>query len=542
MELSQFNRFVREDNTKVEIIQSDNVVIYTRVSSKEQAEKNMSLETQQKALEKFAAQNNLNVLERFGGTFESAKTDGRLEFNRMLEFVKKNRKGLTPVSKILVYSIDRFSRTGSKGAIAIADELRTKYGVRVFAVTQPSDTKNSSGRFQQNIQLLFSEYENELRREKCVQGMIDQFRAGIWCLRPPVGYSVVTINGNRKIEPDDNAKFIKKAFQWKAQGLKNDAIVKKLQALGFPIYNQKLHKVLKNPFYCGIIAVKMLNGEICEGVHAPLVTKELFLRVNEITTANRNYGVTHRKEFPEVPLKVFLQCDHCGKGMSGYVVKRKKLWYYKCRTKGCCSNHSAKRINSVFEGWLNEFKLNEHYVEPFKEMLVRHFEKENKESKELQKQLKERLSQVENKIDGIQEKHFVLETMPEDVYLKFHKKLVEEQTSIQQELKKVEGNSSNLLKYIDHALQLAVNLPSMWASGDYTTKEHLQRLVFPDGIYLNKEKQAVRTNKINSLFENISRFMGYTGALERGLITVDGGQSPQVELEGIEPSSKQGTD
>jgi DNA invertase Pin-like site-specific DNA recombinase len=78
------------------------------------------------------SENDLNVIGFFGGTYESAKTDERNEFNRMIRFVKNQKEG---VSAILVYSLDRFSRTGDN-AIFISSELK-RQGISILSVTQP---------------------------------------------------------------------------------------------------------------------------------------------------------------------------------------------------------------------------------------------------------------------------------------------------------------------------------------------------------------------------------------------------------------------
>jgi DNA invertase Pin-like site-specific DNA recombinase len=75
-------------------------VIYTRVSSKEQADKNLSLDFQRKTIEEYAGRNGFTIAATFGGTYESAKTAGRKEFARMLEYVKRSRGA---VSHILVH-------------------------------------------------------------------------------------------------------------------------------------------------------------------------------------------------------------------------------------------------------------------------------------------------------------------------------------------------------------------------------------------------------------------------------------------------------
>ena len=132
-------------------ITTKKAVIYTRVSSKEQADTNQSLDTQKKYCLQYALKHNLNVLGFFGGTYESAKTDERNEFNRMIRFVRNQHEG---ISLILVYSLDRFSRTGDN-AIFISSELK-KRGISI-SVTQPIDVSTHSGVLQQNIQFIFQQ-------------------------------------------------------------------------------------------------------------------------------------------------------------------------------------------------------------------------------------------------------------------------------------------------------------------------------------------------------------------------------------------------
>lgn len=65
-----------------------------------------------------------------------------------------------------------------------------------------------------------------------------------------------------------------------------------------------------------------LKGKLVEGRQEVLISKEIFLKVNEILGGNR-YGYSCHEEAEEIPLKRFLKCDHCGSFMRGYVVKAK---------------------------------------------------------------------------------------------------------------------------------------------------------------------------------------------------------------------------
>src|SRR5688500_6747484 len=105
--LKEFDRFAR--GKAAEVSKKTTCVIYTRVSTKEQAENNMSLDIQRKACEQFVKNHGYKIMAYFGGTYESAKTDERIEFSNMLSFVEKSRER---IYFIIVYSIDRFSRSG----------------------------------------------------------------------------------------------------------------------------------------------------------------------------------------------------------------------------------------------------------------------------------------------------------------------------------------------------------------------------------------------------------------------------------------------
>ncbi|HLV43124.1 MAG TPA: recombinase family protein [Brumimicrobium sp.] len=158
-------------------------VIYTRVSTKEQAENNASLETQKKYCELYAKKRDLTVIEYFGGTYESAKSDERKAFQNMLNFVKRSNN----IAYIIVYSFDRFSRTGANGSYITA-QLK-KQGVIVLSATQEVDATTSAGSFQQDLFFLFSKFDNELRRDKSVSGMQEKLRKGYINGIVPFGYT-----------------------------------------------------------------------------------------------------------------------------------------------------------------------------------------------------------------------------------------------------------------------------------------------------------------------------------------------------------------
>jgi site-specific DNA recombinase len=82
-------------------------VAYARVSSKEQAEKELSIPAQLEAIRNYCKQKGWKLVHEYIDAGKSAKTDERPEFQKMIEKAKMPNKGF---DTIIVHKIDRFSR------------------------------------------------------------------------------------------------------------------------------------------------------------------------------------------------------------------------------------------------------------------------------------------------------------------------------------------------------------------------------------------------------------------------------------------------
>jgi site-specific DNA recombinase len=214
-----------------------NAVIYTRVSSKEQ-EANFSLPYQLKICNEYAEKAGYHIYGYFGGTFESAKTDERKEFNRMLTFVKRSKEN---ISTIIVYTEDRFSRTGAN-AIYIAAELK-RQGVMIVAANSPVDTSTPAGTLHQNIKFVFSQFDNEQRRERCMAGTKERLLKGNWTGVVPTGYDQYSRGKEQFITINEKGKILKQAFIWKAEeNISNAELAKRLKTLGLIVTENGFRK------------------------------------------------------------------------------------------------------------------------------------------------------------------------------------------------------------------------------------------------------------------------------------------------------------
>lgn len=533
-EITIFSQFGKGKKLASKLL-NKNCVIYTRVSSKKQ-ERGYSLDTQLKDNQEFARKHGYNIMGYFGGTYESASTDERKEFNRMLQFCKKSKEKIT---YIVVHMVDRFSRSGAN-AIYIKENLKEN-GIYIMSVRQPVDVTTTSGDFQQNIQMIFSHYDNQIRKEKCVSGIIEALNRGEWCHAAPTGYDAIydTNSSRRRLVVNHHGKLLRKAFLWKAnEGLSNEECRQRLAKLGLKLTFQRMSAIFKNPFYCGLIAHNLLEGKLLDGNHEKVISKEVFLKVNEVQKQN-SHGFKWIPEQAHVPMKVFLRCEECNHSMTGYVVKAKNKWYYKCRTKGCCNNKSADDLNDTFEEILSYFTIKEEFVPVIKEQMKLTISDLTKESEQNKKQMNVTYNEIEKKLDRLEER-YVTEDINQELYVKYVEKYKQEKVEILKEIQKLESTCSNHEEIIDLAVENALNFTKMWASGECKRKIRMQYLLFPKGLWYNKKKDTVRTERINQAFLWMACKQRELEEIKSGMPILNIEHSALVDPERFELSSKQG--
>ncbi len=109
-----------------------NIVIYTRVSTVEQAELNKSLKNQEDACRLYASKKpDWNVAKVYTEKGESAKTTDRTELKEMLTYCRKNYKS---VDAVMVWKLDRLARK-TEDHIALAN-IFAKLNIQLVSATE----------------------------------------------------------------------------------------------------------------------------------------------------------------------------------------------------------------------------------------------------------------------------------------------------------------------------------------------------------------------------------------------------------------------
>ena len=168
-----------------------NAIIYTRVSTKNQAEEGYSLAGQEKDCKIFAEMNNYNISKVFVEKGESAKTQDRTELQNLMKFCVANKKN---IDAIIIWKIDRLTRD-VKDFYNLQDFF-AKLNIKVLFARE-NNGDSAGDKLTRNLMGVLAQYENDQKSERVTAGMKQAFLTGHWLWRAPIGY--IMKNGN--IEP-----------------------------------------------------------------------------------------------------------------------------------------------------------------------------------------------------------------------------------------------------------------------------------------------------------------------------------------------------
>ena len=87
-------------------------------------------------------------------------------------------------------------------------------------------------------------------------------------------------------------------------------------------------------------------------------------------------------------MKQFIYCENCHKPLTGFIVKSKGLFYYKCRTKGCSCNKSAKVLHEKFLQNLSNYDIDAKYNSIIKDVMLYTYDNVTKEIRTQETQIK----------------------------------------------------------------------------------------------------------------------------------------------------------
>ncbi len=340
-------------------------VIYLRVSTEEQVD-NYSLDTQADICRKEAERRGLDIVEIFSEKGRSAKTiTDRPTLIEMLGYCRKHRR---QVGAVIVYRLDRISRQ-TADYLAIRKKL-FELEITLISATEPTgDTPTE--KFIETMLAGFAQMDNDVRGERSRNGMKARFMSGLPNGNVPLGY--LCENGYATKNPETFSA-LQAAWELMGTGTKSlREMAKILNDQGIRdkqkgcnevlIRPQTLSGIFRNKFYAGKITSKKYGLEV-QGQHTPMITDELFYRVQAIIDGrNRNAApaLTRRnQDSPDFPLRRIIKCARCQQSFTAAWSKGKnaRYGYYFCLKRcGQGSSIPVKQIEDATSELLSKVSL-----------------------------------------------------------------------------------------------------------------------------------------------------------------------------------------
>lgn len=309
--------------------------LYARKSSESDERQAMSIDSQIDEMLTLAKRDNLKIKE-IKKESHSAKMSGtRPVFTQLLQELRQKK-----FNGILTWAPDRLSRNaGDLGSVV--DLMDQGKLIKIQTYSQ-SFSNSPNEKFLLMILCSQAKLENDNKGLNVQRGLRTKCAMGWRPSIAPLGY--LNQKGDAHVDELiildlERSSFVTQMFERMAnQGHSGRAIKNWLDRIGFETRNgnkiplSKVYSTLKNPFYYGEFEFPVGSGTWYQGKHKPLVTKELFDKVQEVLqVVPKGYK---NKTFP---FKRIFKCGGCGGNVTAEEKLRKlrrggytKHVYYHC--------------------------------------------------------------------------------------------------------------------------------------------------------------------------------------------------------------------
>ncbi len=512
--------------------------LYIRVSTDEQADKGYSQRDQEERLKRYCENNNINVGQIVYEDY-SAKTFNRPEWIKLLDTLKRKS---SRTNLLLFTKWDRFSRNAGDAYQMI--NILKKVNVEPQAIEQPLDLSIPENKMMLAIYLAAPEVENDRRALNTYYGMRRAKKEGRLMGRAPYGYvNKIAENGRKYVaQKEPEASNMKWAFNEMASGVFSASQIMEMMNKkgGKTIKVSAFLAGLRNPAYCGKIFVEQYNEEeahFVPSIHEPLISEELFERVQNIMDGNANLARPNVKILCDdnLPLRGFLICPDCGHIVTGSASSGRsghKYFYYHCQSP-CRYRYKSEVVNNKFLEVLQAFEMRDSIKKYLKKVLKQNFEKFISNPARERKAVLLEIDRLNNKVKIARSK-MLEDIIDNEEYFEVKTECKDQIDKLERKLTKVEDRKNiDFPKLLDRALSNLINLDKVFINGDIEVKRKIIGSIFPEKLQFSKNHY--RTTRLNVLLSYIYQINNDLGTEKNRKESELSPLSGLVPRTGIEP-------
>ena len=331
----------------------------------------MSIKAQYRAIKKFCKLNGYKIINKFVDEAQSATTDKRPAFQKMIQECQKGG-----VYAVIVHKLDRFARNMSD---SIAYKLLLeKKDIKLISVTEPINNTPEGALMEGILSTLNEFYSKNLARE-VQKGKMEIAYNGLHTGGlPPYGYDVVD---RRYVINEEECRAVRMIFDMFIYDYSYQQIANKLNALGYR--TKKGNKFNKNSFgsilanaekYTGVYIYNRAASKYSDGTrnshrykddediirlreHMPsIITEKTYNAVLDKIALNKELsGTYHTKRY--YLLNGLIKCGECGRAYTGNTscAGRNKQEYSTYRCGGYRDNECMNKAVNI--DYLNDYVL-----------------------------------------------------------------------------------------------------------------------------------------------------------------------------------------
>jgi DNA invertase Pin-like site-specific DNA recombinase len=289
--------------------------LYARKSTEQEDKQALSIESQVREMLALAERDGLEIVEIKRESHSSKEVGQRPVYNELITEIRQGK-----FNGILTWAPDRLSRNaGDLGAVVDLMDQQLLHEIRTFS---QKFTNNPNEKFLLMILGSQAKLENDNKMVNVKRGLRARVEMGLWPSVAPTGY-LNHPDRNKKCEvilDEYRADVIKQMFEKVAENgwsgrklyhwLKDD--IKFVTKNGKPLTLSNVYIILKSTFYYGEFEYPKGSGKWYTGKHTPIITKDLYNRVQAKLTAD----YTLRSQNKEFAFTRMITCGLCGSGVS----------------------------------------------------------------------------------------------------------------------------------------------------------------------------------------------------------------------------------
>lgn len=402
----------------------EEVALYVRVSTEEQAVNGDSLRTQRDELTKYALTNGFHIYGIYEDDGFSATNLKRPALEKLLQDVEQNK-----INRILITKLDRLSR-GVRNYYKILDIL-DEHEVYWQTIFEKYDSSTANGRLHINIMLSVAENESaqtgerirsvfktKIKNKELISGKI------------PIGLK----RQEKKLVVDENKKqVVLDAFDLYKETTSAYQTFQSLD-LKYPELNlnyMRVYRILTNKLYVGVKETRYGNiEEFCPAI----IDKTLFENTQRLL--KKNARKKSENNSGGYIFQGLLRCAECGYTLGGKFYSKNiesSRYYYICKR-----HHLSLKCSCATN--FNEQKIEEKLLREFVPQLSKYISNYEYKEKNFKKiDMSKEINLVENKLAKLKDL-YIRDLIRIEDYEKDYKEYLQQLTELHEQQKKIEIN------------------------------------------------------------------------------------------------------